>query len=215
MSECIRRNASIGCLTDKLNDHLPSLVHLSGIRPRRSFVMSFQQIRDILKKILIHHKELHACIAEEIAKANGDFEGDGRKEWITKYVAIQSGIVTKALSQLQSQANDRTLDTWRQYVPDEEIQRSLQKMRSIDDPSWEDLLELVQSFDQAVRNLCWTLADQSSIPDNKEMFESLGRVSQSFLEHTTWGMRSGTSRGVTSDADSEPDDLMADDTRSK
>lgn len=177
--------------------------------------MSFQQIRDILKKILIYHKELHACIAEEIANENVELEDDGRKEWITKYVTIQSEIVTEALGKLQSQTNDRTLDTWLQYVPDEEIQRSLQKMRSINNPSWEDLLELVQSFDQAVRNLCWTLADQSSIPDNKELFETLGRESQSFLEQTTWGMRSETTWEENSETDSEADDSMTDDTRSK
>ncbi|HUG18693.1 MAG TPA: hypothetical protein VMM56_06915 [Planctomycetaceae bacterium] len=176
--------------------------------------MSFQQIRDILKKILIYHKELHSCIAEVVARENLDLEDDGRKEWITKYVKLQSEIVTKALGQLQSQTNDRALDTWIQYVPDEEIHRSLQKLRSIDNPSWEDLLELVQSFDQAVRNLCWTLADQSSLPDNKELFETLGRVSQSFLEQTTWGMRSETTWGESPKTDLEPDDLMTDETRS-
>lgn len=176
--------------------------------------MTFQQIRDILKKFLIYHKELHACVAEAIAKENGDLEDDGRKEWITKYVELQSEIVTKALGQLQSQTNDRALVTWLQFVPDEEIHRSLKKMRSIDNPSWEDLLELVQSFDQAVRNLCWTLADQSSLPDNKELFETLGRASQSFLEQTTWGMRSETTWGASSESDPEADDLMTDDTRS-
>jgi hypothetical protein len=124
-------------------------------------------------------------------------------------------IVTKALRQLQSETDDRTLNTWLQYVPDEEIKRSLQKMRSIDNPGWEDLLELVQNFDQSVRNLCWTLADQSSIPDNKELFETLGRESQSFLEQTAWGMRSETTWGENSETYSEPDDSMTDDTRSK
>jgi hypothetical protein len=152
--------------------------------------MSFQQIRDILKNMATYHDELHEFIAVAI-EANGTaIEDDGRREWLLKYVEAQTRAVSEALAQPPSAGNHIILETWLQYIPDEEIQRCFRRMRSTTDPDWEELVELVQGFDLALRNLCSTLADQTSVPGIREMFEMIGSQSQHYLEQSVWGMRS-------------------------
>lgn len=152
--------------------------------------MSFQQIRDILKKMARYHDELHEFVAAAI-EANGTaIEDDGRREWLMKYVEVQTRAVSDALAQPPSAGNRIILETWLQYVPDEEIQRCLRKMKSTTNPDWEELLEHVEGFDLALRNFCSTLADQTSVSGIREMFEMIGSQSQHYLEQSVWGMRS-------------------------
>lgn len=152
--------------------------------------MSYQQIREILKDVESYHRVLHAVVNELYDEDDtDDHPEDGRREWLVRYIEGQSKAIADALSRYRMDSRQTVLDVWIQYVPDERIKRRLNEMQSLTDADRERLTELMQGFDQELRDFYSSLADQSSSEAVQELFTSLSEQSQSILEQTAWGMR--------------------------
>lgn len=149
--------------------------------------MTFQQVRDILKRMELYHHALMAVVAEFLDAS--DIDSDGRRKWLVRYVELQSTTVAAAMARYQVDGACKTLDTWIQFIPDEGVQRRLSELQALTDADSDLLLEHVLGVDQEICSLYLTLAGQSSAREVQELFMSLSRYSQSVLEQTAWGMR--------------------------
>lgn len=149
--------------------------------------MTFQQVRQILKQMEFYHHSLRMIVVEFL---DTDLTlREDRREWLVRYVDIQSLAISDAMARFQVDGECRVLDTWIQFIPDADLQRRLDELQALTDANQELLLEHVLGVDQEIRNLYTTLAAQSSARDVQELFLSLSRYSQSVLEQTAWGMR--------------------------
>lgn len=159
--------------------------------------MSYQQIRDILKQVAVRQKTFHTRVFHVIATIERKESHQGiielpRREWLIKYIESQADAVRDALSRPAKDGESNVLDTWLQYVPDEDVRREYEELQSNHDLDWSELRRRIQRFDEALRDFYFALAEQSAAQEVRELFDTLAKRCQYLLEQTSWGSRSAT-----------------------
>jgi hypothetical protein len=95
----------------------------------------------------------------------------------------------KVLGRYKAQEQDALLDTWLQYVPDDEVQAALASMDFTPDMPADEVVARKLEFDQALADLLRRLADETSVPRVEEFFRQLLENSETRTSQKAWSLR--------------------------
>jgi len=150
--------------------------------------MSYQQVYDILSRIRAVHRRLR----DDLERARPDAE-DERTRFVLESIRRDEQAMNLALGSSQQEQGDLPLQTWIQYVPDEDSQRLLNETNFTEDMGPEEVVARKVEIDESLVSLYRRLAEQSSAPSVREFFERLAERTTQRLNDETWQIRDSES----------------------
>ncbi len=146
--------------------------------------MTYQKVGEIITRIREAHEKLRNALQEaEVGSTEGV-----RQDFLTALAAEESNLESELARHQDATAGSNILETWLQYVPDEEMQAVLKHSKFKPDMSVEETVAQKTLFDQALFELYASLARQSS-NRVQELFESLRDQTESQIVANNWNIR--------------------------
>lgn len=145
--------------------------------------MAYYQVKEILQRVRNYHRQLRNAL--ENARCETE---DDQAEVVLRWAREDEQQANRALADYSSEGGkDHTvLETWLQYVPDEQVQEKLANIHFTPEMSAEEIVARVLEFDEALTNFYQQLADQVTAPRVKEFFDSQVDWLQRRKEQGAW-----------------------------
>lgn len=147
-------------------------------------MMSYQQIRDILDRI----RGMHRRLRDELERARPGAK-DSRTQYVLEALRHDEQAMNLALAQYQPRDDNSPLETWIQYVPDDETVRLLDEARFTADMGPDEVIALKVEIDRSLVDFYRRLAEQSSAPRVAELFDRLAEQTVQRLTDQVWRVR--------------------------
>jgi hypothetical protein len=146
--------------------------------------MNYQQVRDVVGVIRKAHQQLRDALEEPRCRSNDD-----RAQKLLAALRQGEQQLQMALARFGANGNDGLLDTWLQYVPEEDLHRVLSHIEFTPRMSADDIVVRKLEFDQALIAFLRQLRDQTSIPRVEEFFGVLVQYAESQAADEAWSIR--------------------------
>lgn len=146
--------------------------------------MTYQQVRDVVARIRTTHQQLRDALEGTEAETS-----DPRAQLMEKWLSQEEEQLQLTLAQYGVEGEKELLDTWLQYVPDEEVLDKLKSLEFRPNLPAEDLVARKMEFDQAMMAFLKQLADETSVPRVEEFFRTLLENAESRAASQAWSMR--------------------------
>jgi len=156
--------------------------------------MTYQQVRDVVRKMRGAHQQLRDALERPRSQT-----GDARTRLMLEALRREEQELQLALAQYGTQGQESLLNTWLQYVPDEEVMDTLDRIEFTPEMSADEVVAAKLDFDQALMALLRQLAEQTAAPRVRELFTTLLENIQSRTSAQVWSIREFQ-------ADAEPPD---------
>lgn len=147
----------------------------------RSVTMTYEQVRDVLDRIRSFHRRLRDEL-EQVRRA----ATDERSQFLLNALRRDEQAMNVALADYERHGGANVLDTWIQYVPDEETERLLQTTHFTPEMGPVDMLNRKVRIDQALAGLYQSLAEQTSATRAGELFAGLAEQTLQRLSRESW-----------------------------
>ncbi|MAT14582.1 MAG: hypothetical protein CMJ46_04850 [Planctomyces sp.] len=146
--------------------------------------MAYETVRNIVELIRDKHRQMRDALEAPRARAKSP------KVAVTlEYLQKDEQELQLMLGNAQSTGEKEVLDTWLQYIPDEELQATVAQTEFTPDMSVEDIIEEKMKFDQAMIEFLDHNIRETSIPRVEEFFKSLRDHVQSRAAQHAWATR--------------------------
>jgi len=145
--------------------------------------MTYEQVRDILERIRSFHRRLRDALEEARSTSK-----DERTQFLLEEIRRDEQAMNLALAKYQRHGVVNVLDTWIQYVPDEDARRLLRETNFNSDMNPDEMFARKSRIDQALAELYQRLAEQSSATQVVELFEGLARYTAQRLMDEGWNV---------------------------
>lgn len=146
--------------------------------------MTYQQVRDVVARIRAAHQQLRDALEQPRTRAK-----DARTRQMLENLRQEEQQLQIALAQSRSHEADDLLNTWLQYVPDEELVRTIAEIEFTPEMSAEDVVARKLHFDQALIDLLRQLSQETAVPRVQEFFGSLLEQAESRASQQSWSLR--------------------------
>jgi hypothetical protein len=153
----------------------------SGAAAMRGAAMTYEQVRDILNRIRSFHRRLR----DELEQVRPTSK-DRRTQFLLEALRRDEQAMNIALAKYQRHGGVNVLDTWIQYVPDEETQRLLTENHFSSDMDPEEMLARKAGIDKALADLYRSLSEQTSATQVGELFAGLAQQTLQRLTQESW-----------------------------
>jgi hypothetical protein len=133
-----------------------------------SHEMTFEQCRDVLARVAAFHRHMRAefeRLEEKSARA--------RTQLVLDYLQVQEQSLAKSLERFRSEAPRELLDTWFQYSPVDEVPEAFSDIALPADMDIADVVQVAARFNAWLVENYRQLAEESDIPELRQLFESL------------------------------------------
>lgn len=130
--------------------------------------MPFRKVEDILKLVESFHKSMRYALEQVEEESHSESVA-----WLSQQLRAHELHWQAALSGYEKRVVEGVLDTWLQYIPDEEVREELHAINVRRDMSLDELTDVNVRFRQALIRLYESLASGSSAPRVQELFEQL------------------------------------------
>lgn len=145
---------------------------------------TYQQVRDVVSRIRTAHQQLRDALERPRPDAP-----DSRTRRQLETLCHEEQELQVALAKHLADGADPPLDTWLQYVPDEDVFESLESIEFTPGMSADEVVAVKQEFDQALIALLRQLAETTAVPRVQEFFESLLLEIESRTSRESWNLR--------------------------
>lgn len=145
---------------------------------------TFQQVRDVVSHIQAAHKQLRDALEQPRPDAR-----DPRTRVMLEVLGREEQQLQVALAKYLADGSQALLDTWLQYVPDEDLLTTLHSIRFTRDMSPDEAVARKLEFDEALMALLRQLADETAVPQVREFFSSLLSELETVAAHESWSLR--------------------------
>lgn len=145
---------------------------------------TYQQVRDVVARIRRAHQQLRDALEQPRPRAK-----DSRTRAVLEKLWREEQQLQATLAKYLGNGADPPLDTWLQYVPDEEMLRTLDAIEFTPDMSAEQVVATKQEFDRALMALLRQLADETAVPQVQEFFSSLLGEMETRTSQESWDLR--------------------------
>ena len=147
--------------------------------------MPYEQVRDILGRVRLFHRQVVDYFdGEDACSVN-----ERTKELIGAF-RLEETAMDRAIGQFVKEGrDDRALGVWIQYVADEDVRRVLKDLRTSGTMQPEELMDLKLDFDHALIGLYSQLAGSTSFPEVSELFDGLRRMTEQRSAQSVWSAR--------------------------
>ncbi|MCA9077995.1 MAG: hypothetical protein KDA93_23400 [Planctomycetaceae bacterium] len=148
--------------------------------------MAYRQVRDVVDEILRAHEQM-GRVLEHAQHESVSFDQDTQP--ILEELDREQRELQSILSRYGDKGEKALLDTWLQYVPDAEVQKSVASFEVTPQMSIHHLVRKKLEFDQALIALLKQLARGTSVPRVQEFFQTLLEYTQTQTSQQVWSMR--------------------------
>ena len=143
--------------------------------------MAYQQVREILQSVRQFHRRLRLAAENEYGDNN-----DPRSQFLLKSLSRSEQEMGHALKEYENEGNRAVLETWIQYIPDDDLQATILGENPPPGASPLEILEWRREIDVALGEIYRQLARQVSAPRAAELFESLAGLPEQRLADHVW-----------------------------
>lgn len=145
--------------------------------------MSYKQVRDILDVLRSFHRQLRDAL-EQVRPTSRD----RRTQFLLESIRHDEQAMNVAIAMYQRHGGVNILQTWIQYIPDEETRRLLNTTHFTSDMSPEEMLSRKTRIDKSLADLYRQLAGQTSAARVAEFFDNLARHTDQRLLKESWSL---------------------------
>ncbi|MEQ8855889.1 MULTISPECIES: hypothetical protein [Gimesia] len=138
--------------------------------------MAYRKVEDILGLVESFHKRMRQALERVEVESRSE-----SVEWLSKELRAHELHWQAALNGYGKRVAEGVLDTWLQYIPDEDVREQLDSIRVQRDMTLDELNDMNIRFRQALIQLYESLANGSSAPRVKELFEQLLEYEKSVI----------------------------------
>lgn len=138
--------------------------------------MAYRKVEDILGLVESFHKRMRQALERVEVESRSE-----SVEWLSKELRVHELHWQAALNGYGKRVAEGVLDTWLQYIPDEDVREQLDSIRVQRDMTLDELNDMNIRFRQALIQLYESLASASSAPRVKELFEQLLEYEKSVI----------------------------------
>ncbi|WP_417395345.1 hypothetical protein [Gimesia chilikensis] len=138
--------------------------------------MAYRKVEDILGLVESFHKRMRQALERVEVESRSE-----SVEWLSKELRVHELHWQAALNGYGKRVAEGVLDTWLQYIPDEDVREQLDSIRVQRDMTLDELNDMNIRFRQALIQLYESLANASSAPRVKELFEQLLEYEKSVI----------------------------------
>lgn len=128
---------------------------------------SYQQIKDIIQILRRVHTEIG-----NLCKAGGATLGDTKVGLLLETFAQRQQHMVKFLDTSERGADDKVVETWIQFVPDEQVENRLKSMQAVETRP-EEFPKHVIGVQQEIAELIRTVKDEPESEEVKEFLQAL------------------------------------------
>lgn len=148
--------------------------------------MTYQQVRDVVKLLRQSHQKLRDAIEKPRSRSE-----DSRTRLMLEALRREEQQLQIALAKYEddTQGRESLLDTWLQFVPDEELRQVQETIEFSPDMSAEDVVLRKLAYDQALLGLLRQLCEETSVPRVQEFFCALRDNVESRIAGEVWSVR--------------------------
>lgn len=145
--------------------------------------MAYEQVQDILKRTREHHRRVRHAL--EHAEPDDDRQ---RADALLAEVQREESAMEALLEGYRGEGPDNVLETWIQYVEDEDVSDALQSLQLDSGASIEEIMTRKAELDDALAEYYAQLRDQVSAPKVQELFSSLHELIARRKEQAAWSV---------------------------
>lgn len=138
--------------------------------------MAYRKVEDILGLVESFHKRMRFALERVEAESHSEMV-----EWLSQQLRTHELHWQAALSGYEKRVAEGVLDTWLQYIPDEDVRAELDSIQVRRDMTLDELTDVNVRFRQALIQLYESLASGSSAPRVQELFQQLLEYEKSVI----------------------------------
>jgi hypothetical protein len=146
--------------------------------------MTYQQVRDVVKLLRRSHQQLRDALEQHRSRSQ-----DSRTRLMLEALRREEQQLQIALARYDAQGQEALLDTWLQYVPDEELRQAQEAIEFTPDMTAEEVVVRKLTYDQALLDLLGQLCAETSVPRVQEFFCNLRDNVESRTAGQVWSVR--------------------------
>lgn len=160
--------------------------------------MTYQQIRDVVKRMRTAHQQLREALERPRTRV-----GDARARMMLEALRQEEQELQLALGLFGARGEESLLNTWLQYVPDDDVVEALNQIEFTSDMSADEVVSRKLEFDQTLMDLLRQLSGQTAVPRVEEFFTTLLENAQSRTSQQAWSVREFQADATPPGADTE------------
>ncbi|MBX3437924.1 MAG: hypothetical protein KF861_10570 [Planctomycetaceae bacterium] len=141
--------------------------------------MTYRQIKDIVAWMQQVHRQLQFRLDEPIVT-------DSRTQSILLALRREERELQVILARYHAQGEGAILETWLQYVPDDDVCATLAAVEFSSEMSPDEIVVRKLKIDQALATLLGQLAEETSVPRIQEFFRNLREHVESRMARQAW-----------------------------
>ncbi|MCA9108537.1 MAG: hypothetical protein KDA52_01200 [Planctomycetaceae bacterium] len=146
--------------------------------------MTYKQVRDVVNLMRRSHQQLREVLERPRSRS-----GDTRTQLILEALRRDEHELQIALARHGAEGQAALLDTWLQYVPDDEIQQTLNSIDFTPEMTADEVVVRKLEFDRSIKDLLRVLAEQTAVPCVQEFFTALLENLESRMVQRAWSVR--------------------------
>ena len=146
--------------------------------------MTYQQVRDVIERICYAQRRLRLSLEQPDAWIT-----DERTRLIFHTLEEEEQSLQEALARFGAEGEPKVLDTWIQFVADEQLDNSLDSIEFDPGMSADEVVAEKQKFDQALAELLEQLKNSVTLPRVEELFSSLLQHVETRSSQQAWQIR--------------------------
>jgi len=140
--------------------------------------MRFEQVRDILD----HASEFHKRLGEFYQNL-ADHDDAARIKMLLEYLGRHEKFLEQGIANFEESASKQVLDTWFQYTQDKAILKLPEASNIKPNMPVEEVIRMGLDLDDCLLKLYKDAAENSEVPEVKEVFNNLLEMEQEEEHH--------------------------------
>lgn len=140
--------------------------------------MRFEQVRDILD----HARELHECLGGFYQNLVHHEEA-ARVKMLLEYLGRHEKFLEQGIADFKERASKQVLDTWFQFTQDKATLKLPEAINIKSNMAVEDVIRMGLELDDCLIKLYKDAAENSEVPEVKEVFNNLLEMEQEEEHH--------------------------------
>lgn len=130
--------------------------------------MRFETTQDVLNHIREFHKKASALYQELAEK-----EEQKRLQLLLNYMSRHEAHLEQSLAQYEQETSQKILDTWFQYIPDQQLLQPIQDVEVEPNASVQEIVDLAMRLDDCLIALYKEMIEHAAANEVKEVFQNL------------------------------------------
>jgi hypothetical protein len=145
---------------------------------------TYQQVRDVVTRI----RSAHQSLRDELERPRPRARDANSRLMLEELRRSEQQLQIELARQLAAAGTDSLLDTWLQFIPDEDVLHTLDSIEFTPEMTVVEIVDRKLEFDQALMALLRQLAEETAVPRVQEFFRSLLGELERRVSRESWSV---------------------------